>query len=73
MKTKLLIVLRKELRETLREKRTLATLVVMTLLYPVIIGLTLTQRTAGDQSHEDGCRRCESHGHLTRTEARRLD
>ena len=43
MKTKLLIVLRKELRETLREKRTLATLVVMTLLYPFIIGLTLNQ------------------------------
>ncbi|MEH6436317.1 ABC transporter permease [Massilia sp. DD77] len=43
MKSKLLIVFRKELRETLREKRTLATLILMTLLYPFIIGLTLNQ------------------------------
>ena len=43
MNSKLLIVFRKELRETLREKRTLATLVLMTLIYPFIIGLTLNQ------------------------------
>ena len=43
MKSKLLIVFRKELRETLREKRTLATLALVTLLYPFLIGLTLNQ------------------------------
>ncbi len=43
MKSKLWIVLRKELRETLREKRTLALLAMFTLLYPVIIGVMLNQ------------------------------
>ncbi|MGI4719179.1 MAG: ABC transporter permease [Janthinobacterium lividum] len=41
MKSKLWIVLRKELRETLREKRTLALLALFTLLYPVLIGFML--------------------------------
>ena len=43
MKSKLLIVLRKELRETLREKRTLALLALFTLLYPVMIGFMMHQ------------------------------
>ncbi|OON64446.1 hypothetical protein B0920_14290 [Massilia sp. KIM] len=43
MNSKLLIVFRKELRETLREKRTLATLALMTLVYPFLIGITLNQ------------------------------
>jgi len=41
MKSKLMIVLRKELRETLREKRTLAMLALFALLYPVMIGFML--------------------------------
>lgn len=43
MKSKLMIVLRKELRETLREKRTLALLALFTLLYPVLIGFMMHQ------------------------------
>ncbi|UVW29401.1 ABC transporter permease [Massilia sp. H6] len=43
MKSKLLIVFRKELRETLREKRTVALLAMFTLLYPILIGLMLHQ------------------------------
>ena len=43
MKSKLLIVFRKELRETLREKRTVGLLVMFTLLYPILIGLMLHQ------------------------------
>ena len=43
MKSKLLIVFRKELRETLREKRTVGLLAMFTLLYPILIGLMLHQ------------------------------
>ena len=43
MTSKLLIVLRKELRETLREKRTLALLALFTLLYPLMIGFMMHQ------------------------------
>ena len=43
MKSRLLIVFLKELRETLRDKRTLGMLAMFTLLYPLIIGLTLHQ------------------------------
>ena len=43
MKSRLLIVYLKELRETLREKRTLGLLALFTLIYPLIIGLTLHQ------------------------------
>lgn len=43
MKSKLMIVLRKELRETLRDKRTLGMLALVTLLYPFMIGLVLHQ------------------------------
>ena len=43
MKSKLLIVFRKELRETLREKRTVGLLALFTLLYPALIGLMMHQ------------------------------
>lgn len=43
MKSKLMIVLRKELSETLRDKRTLGMLALVTLLYPLLIGLVLHQ------------------------------
>ncbi len=43
MKSKLMIVLRKELRETLRDKRTLGMLALVSLLYPLLIGLVLHQ------------------------------
>ncbi|NNG24626.1 ABC transporter permease [Telluria aromaticivorans] len=43
MKSRLLIVYLKELRETLRDKRTLGMLAMFTLLYPIIIGLVLHQ------------------------------
>jgi sodium transport system permease protein len=42
-KPKFLIVLRKELRETLREKRTLALLALFTLMYPLMIGYLVNQ------------------------------
>jgi len=41
--SKFLIVFFKELRETLRDKRTLGMLALFTLLYPLIIGMTLHQ------------------------------
>ena len=41
MKSKLWIVLRKELRETLRDKRNLGMLALVYLLYPLMIGLIL--------------------------------
>jgi sodium transport system permease protein len=43
MKSKLLIVFWKELRETLRDKRSLGMLAMFTLLYPAMIGLMLHQ------------------------------
>ncbi len=43
MKSRLLIVFLKELRETLRDKRTLGMLAMFTLLYPVMIGFMLQQ------------------------------
>jgi sodium transport system permease protein len=43
MKSKLWIVLRKELRETLRDRRTLGMLALVSLLYPLMIGLILHQ------------------------------
>ncbi|MGH8853298.1 MAG: ABC transporter permease [Telluria sp.] len=43
MKSKLLIIFLKELRETLRDKRTLGMLAMFTLLYPAMIGLMLHQ------------------------------
>lgn len=43
MKSKLMIVLRKELSETLRDKRTLGMLALVTLLYPLLIGMVLHQ------------------------------
>jgi len=43
MTSKFLIVFLKELRETLRDKRTLGMLALFTLLYPLIIGMTLHQ------------------------------
>lgn len=43
MNSKILIVMLKELRETLREKRTLALLIIVTLAYPVLIGWILHQ------------------------------
>lgn len=43
MTSKLLIVFVKELRETLREKRTLSLLLLFTLMYPAIIGYVMHQ------------------------------
>lgn len=43
MKSKIRVVFLKELRETLREKRTFGFLVLMVLFYPFLIGLTLQQ------------------------------
>ena len=43
MKSKFLIVFRKELRETLRDKRTVGLLALFTLLYPVMIGFMMHQ------------------------------
>ncbi|MEW6761296.1 MAG: ABC transporter permease [Pseudomonadota bacterium] len=43
MKSKLWIILRKELSETLRDKRTLAMLAMFTLLYPIMIAFMLNQ------------------------------
>ena len=43
MKSKLWVVFWKELRETLRDKRTLGMLAMFTLLYPALIGLMLHQ------------------------------
>jgi sodium transport system permease protein len=43
MKSRMLIVFLKELRETLRDKRTLGMLAMFTLLYPVMIGFMLQQ------------------------------
>jgi sodium transport system permease protein len=43
MKSKLLVVFRKELLETLRDKRSLGMLAMFTLLYPLLIGLMLHQ------------------------------
>ena len=43
MTSKIWIVFLKELRETLREKRTLALLLLFTLMYPAIIGYVLNQ------------------------------
>lgn len=43
MKSKLWIVLRKELLETLRDRRTLGMLALVSLLYPLMIGLILHQ------------------------------
>jgi sodium transport system permease protein len=43
MKPKFLIVYLKELRETLREKRTLGLLALFTLMYPVMLGYLLNQ------------------------------
>ncbi|SFC62980.1 ABC transporter permease [Massilia yuzhufengensis] len=43
MKSKLLIIFLKELRETLRDKRTLGMLAMFTLLYPAMIGFMLHQ------------------------------
>jgi len=41
MSAKFLIVLRKEIRETLRDKRALSFLVVFVLMYPLLVGLVL--------------------------------
>ena len=43
MKSKIRIVFWKELRETLREKRTLSLLLLFTLMYPVLIGYVMHQ------------------------------
>jgi sodium transport system permease protein len=43
MKSRMLIVFLKELRETLRDKRTLGMLAMFTLLYPLMIGFMLQQ------------------------------
>jgi sodium transport system permease protein len=43
MRSKIWIVFLKELRETMREKRTLALLLLFTLMYPAIIGYVLNQ------------------------------
>lgn len=43
MKSKIRVIFLKELRETLREKRTLGFLAVMVLFYPLLIGVTLHQ------------------------------
>jgi len=43
MRSKLLVVFFKELRETLREKRTLSMLLLFTLMYPAIIGYVMHQ------------------------------
>jgi sodium transport system permease protein len=43
MKSKFMIVFLKELRETLRDKRTLGLLTLFTLMYPVMLGVLLNQ------------------------------
>lgn len=43
MKSKIRVVYLKELRETLREKRTIGFLILMVLFYPLLIGITLHQ------------------------------
>lgn len=44
MKPRYLVVLMKELRETLRDKRTLALLALFTLMYPLLLGYVLHQQ-----------------------------
>ncbi|HWJ96468.1 MAG TPA: ABC transporter permease, partial [Telluria sp.] len=44
MKPRYLVVLTKELRETLRDKRTLALLALFTLMYPLLLGYVLHQQ-----------------------------
>jgi sodium transport system permease protein len=44
MKAKWMIVLRKELRETLRDRRTLSMLALFTLMYPLMLGVVLHQQ-----------------------------
>jgi sodium transport system permease protein len=44
MKSRFMIVFKKELRETLREKRTLGLLALFTLMYPVMLGVLLSQQ-----------------------------
>ncbi|HEY1149826.1 MAG TPA: ABC transporter permease [Pseudoduganella sp.] len=44
MKTKFLIVLRKEIRETLRDRRALGLLVIFVLMYPLLVGFVLQKQ-----------------------------
>jgi sodium transport system permease protein len=44
MKSRFMIVFKKELRETLREKRTLGLLALFTLMYPAMLGVLLSQQ-----------------------------
>ena len=44
MRTKFLIVLRKEIRETLRDRRALGLLVIFVLMYPLLVGFVLQKQ-----------------------------